>query len=106
MLTLGVFALAAPKKSKNETFCLGIDWTAENGLVMSTVFEFEGVGAHRDANEACNTFHKYVVGRPQPAHRAEVRCPHCAENILAEAKVCKHCGRDVATVGAGPKTLQ
>lgn len=22
-------------------------------------------------------------------------CPHCAETILAEAKVCKHCGRDI-----------
>lgn len=24
------------------------------------------------------------------------KCPHCAEFIKAEAKVCKHCGRDVA----------
>lgn len=23
------------------------------------------------------------------------QCPHCAETILADAKVCKHCGRDV-----------
>lgn len=23
------------------------------------------------------------------------KCPHCAEWIKAEAKVCKHCGRDV-----------
>jgi hypothetical protein len=22
-------------------------------------------------------------------------CPHCAEKILRQAKVCKHCGRDV-----------
>ena len=22
-------------------------------------------------------------------------CPHCAEQILKEAKVCKHCGRDL-----------
>lgn len=27
--------------------------------------------------------------------RAERECPHCAERILAKAKVCKHCGRDV-----------
>jgi hypothetical protein len=28
------------------------------------------------------------------------KCPHCAEVIKAEASVCKHCGRDVAIVGA------
>lgn len=27
--------------------------------------------------------------------RAKRKCPHCAEVILLEAKVCKHCGRDV-----------
>lgn len=28
--------------------------------------------------------------------RIERECPYCAEPILARAKVCKHCGRDVA----------
>lgn len=32
-----------------------------------------------------------AAGRP----RAERECPYCAEPILARAKVCKHCGRDV-----------
>jgi uncharacterized membrane protein YdbT with pleckstrin-like domain len=30
--------------------------------------------------------------------RIERDCPHCAERILARAKVCKHCGRDVVPV--------
>lgn len=32
---------------------------------------------------------------PKPITRTEKSCPHCAEPILAQAKVCKHCGRDV-----------
>lgn len=28
--------------------------------------------------------------------RLERECPHCAERILVKAKVCKHCGLDVA----------
>jgi DNA-directed RNA polymerase subunit RPC12/RpoP len=27
--------------------------------------------------------------------REERACPYCAESILAKARVCKHCGRDV-----------
>jgi membrane protein YdbS with pleckstrin-like domain/predicted RNA-binding Zn-ribbon protein involved in translation (DUF1610 family) len=30
--------------------------------------------------------------------RVERECPYCAERILARARVCKHCGRDVAPV--------
>jgi hypothetical protein len=35
---------------------------------------------------------------PPPASppRLERECPHCAERILVKAKVCKHCGLDVA----------
>jgi len=31
-----------------------------------------------------------------PSTRDERTCPWCAEQILVAAKVCKHCGRDVA----------
>ena len=32
---------------------------------------------------------------PSPVKRDETQCPWCAETILAAAKVCKHCGRNV-----------
>lgn len=32
------------------------------------------------------------------------KCPHCAEFIKVDAKVCKHCGRDVVRpTAAGPR---
>jgi uncharacterized membrane protein YdbT with pleckstrin-like domain len=38
-------------------------------------------------------------GTPEPAAaRVERDCPYCAERILARARVCKHCGRDVVPV--------
>ena len=38
-------------------------------------------------------------GNSQPAAaRVERDCPYCAERILARARVCKYCGRDVVPV--------
>lgn len=38
---------------------------------------------------------------PGMGHRA---CPHCAEPIRGEARVCKHCGRDVVVAAPKPMT--
>jgi uncharacterized membrane protein YdbT with pleckstrin-like domain len=39
------------------------------------------------------------VSPAQPTEpRVERDCPYCAERILARARVCKHCGRDVVPV--------
>jgi membrane protein YdbS with pleckstrin-like domain len=37
-------------------------------------------------------------GVPAEANRVERECPYCAERILARARVCKHCGREVEPV--------
>jgi uncharacterized membrane protein YdbT with pleckstrin-like domain len=40
-----------------------------------------------------------LAGGPSVETRAERDCPYCAERILAKARVCKHCGREVIPVG-------
>jgi DNA-directed RNA polymerase subunit RPC12/RpoP len=32
---------------------------------------------------------------PLPPLREERDCPYCAERVLARARVCKHCGREI-----------
>lgn len=46
-----------------------------------------------------------LMGRPAPDESILRKCPHCAEQILKEAKVCKHCGRDVEPVDAPVSTV-
>ncbi|HEY3221740.1 MAG TPA: PH domain-containing protein [Gemmatimonadales bacterium] len=56
-------------------------------------FEFrkqvqEQISAVQDAPRA------YVPASATPT-RAERECPYCAETILAKARICKHCGKEV-----------
>jgi membrane protein YdbS with pleckstrin-like domain len=39
-----------------------------------------------------------ISGGERDAARVERDCPYCAERILARARVCKHCGREVTPV--------
>lgn len=39
-------------------------------------------------------------GTLESARREERECPYCAERILARAKLCKHCGREVEPLAA------
>ena len=52
------------------------------------------VSASEDARTAAIAAAAFA---PAPG-RDERECPYCAERILARAKVCKHCGRDVAAI--------
>lgn len=54
------------------------------------------VSAAEDARAAAAFGPPAAIGAP----REERDCPYCAERILARAKVCKHCGRDVAPLPA------
>lgn len=95
MLTLGIFSLAAPKKKKIEEYCLLIDWDDENGTRSNTVFEFSEQNALQSSNVALNELKKNTLPKTARMASTEKKCPHCAEVIKREAKVCRFCNRDV-----------
>lgn len=41
-----------------------------------------------------------VIREQATAHRDEMDCPWCAERVLRNARVCKHCGRELAATNA------
>lgn len=91
IMALGVFALAAPKAEKHQTFCLVIDWDDNKGVRQNTVFEFEGLSSGSQANTAANVLKRYAKPKTERLKSDERKCPFCAEVIKREAKLCRFC---------------
>ena len=97
LLTLGLFSLAAPKRSKRVNLCLLIDWDDENGERQNTVFEFAQESWHeanavmKSANSALESIKKYIKHKISILKPDEKKCPYCAEIIKKEAKLCRYC---------------
>lgn len=97
MLTLGVFALAAPKKRKIESFLLHLAWQSSGEAERHALFELDGSAARARANELAEALHQHLpVPRAAAALLAadERPCPFCAETIKMAAKICRHCQRE------------
>jgi uncharacterized membrane protein YdbT with pleckstrin-like domain len=56
------------------------------------------VQAQINAIYAPAAFQQSAIDSPQTPARAERQCPYCAETILAAAKICRFCNRDVSAV--------
>lgn len=87
IVTMGVFALAAPKRQKQAEFLLRIEWRTDDGQVLDAAFEFVGSMARTASNNALDALRQHI-----PIRSALTRkCTECAEEVSAEARLCKHC---------------
>jgi membrane protein YdbS with pleckstrin-like domain len=78
----------------------GTGGTQEAFATISQPFEFRRqIQSQVVAFEERRGSHPVPPSSGSPGEpRVERDCPHCAERILARARVCKHCGRDVVPV--------
>jgi DNA-directed RNA polymerase subunit RPC12/RpoP len=70
--------------------------TSHDELAFKTFESKELFDQVYDLLEAARHPEPQVEAEVAPESRDERECPYCAELILRKAKLCKHCGRDVA----------
>jgi hypothetical protein len=81
--------------TKHEEHCVVINWDSNEGIENNTVFKFEYKDGAISADNAAKFMMKYSQPKPERLKDNEKKCPHCAEIIKREAKVCRFCSRDV-----------
>ena len=62
-----------------------------DGMRQNTVFDFLSQNSNALANQAANTLKRYTKPKVDRLKVNEKKCPHCAEIIKREARICKHC---------------
>jgi hypothetical protein len=94
-------ALLSPHK-KAGTGCLAggllgpigilLAWIEKNKLDREADMQRENARAAEIRSLAAATY----AQKSLESARDERECPYCAERVLVRAKLCKHCGRDLA----------
>jgi hypothetical protein len=66
ILALGLFALAVPKKTTNESWYVVMNWTDER-TAQQTIFRFTANDPQMHANNAAIKFRRHVINGSEPA---------------------------------------